>query len=233
MRPDQRWFPTNRSERAAWYRVFTANFTEQAIALGFDQSDIDQLNADNDVVQFTASAINGLDAAMRGVRAYEKTITEGKIGGAWPHFPAIEVGDIPNAVPPGIYERLEKLVRRIRVAPKYTPTAGALFGIIPSPSYTRSALEAAPDLKISRSAKPYSFVVSFAKRKYTAFALTIKRANRDEWENAAYLTGSPATVTVQPQTAGVWEKIDVRLQPIVKNVPTGNFSNIVETIVGE
>ena len=63
---------------------------------------------------------------------YRKIITEGDIGDPTPEFPANPAFALPVVQPTGIFERLNNLVERIRVAPNYTAETGALLGIIPS-----------------------------------------------------------------------------------------------------
>src|SRR5687768_14955332 len=129
MRPDQRWFPTNRVSRAAWFENFTVQFAQVGLSLGFTQAEVDSVAADNAVVQFASTAINLLDSQMTGARAFERSMLLGLNNGAQPHFPEYAVPAPPPMVNAGIFERLERLVRRIRVAPGYNPSVGALLGI--------------------------------------------------------------------------------------------------------
>ena len=60
MRPDQRWFPTNRTERAAWFQNFTNNFAKVAAILGFSPAEVAAVQADNDMVQFLNTKVAAL-----------------------------------------------------------------------------------------------------------------------------------------------------------------------------
>ncbi|MEK7855683.1 MAG: hypothetical protein AAB288_06310 [Acidobacteriota bacterium] len=101
MRPDQRWFPTNRTERAAWFGNFTDRFSEIGISLGFTQAEIDSVIADNAVLQFSATAITMLEAQIRGVREFERAVTAGPNNGSEANFPDLMVPTVPPMVTTG------------------------------------------------------------------------------------------------------------------------------------
>ncbi len=92
MRPDQRWFPTNRTARAAWLANFANGFSEVGLSLGFTQGEIESIVADNAVLQFTLRrrAISSLDNQMKAVREFERLITMARNDGSQPNFPAFD-----------------------------------------------------------------------------------------------------------------------------------------------
>ena len=126
----------------------------------------------------------------------------------------------------GIFERLERLVRQIRVAIGYTPAIGALLNIIPAKAIRANLSEFVPTITILATAEPYSFVVKTTRRNFKAFPVEVSRGSSDTWETAGVFTYSPAVVTIEPAGNGPPELLQVRLRMIENNYPAGNYSNI-------
>lgn len=226
MRPDQRWFPTNRTDRAAWFQNFAVQFTHFGPTLGFTPAEIDSVNADNEVMQFTSAALTALDAGSRGVREFERLITGGRNDGSEPNFHAVVLPPPPPMVPAGIFERLENIVRRIRLAHGYTPVAGAQLGIIPSNARPADAGLFVPRIKVAATADPYSFTVQVTRKSFHGFRVYYKRASADDWEGDLLFGYSPATITVAPLEPGRSEMLEVRVRMAMNNTAVSMPSNI-------
>src|SRR5258706_16008155 len=80
-------------------------------------------------MSFLADKISTSDAYIDAMCTFRRIYTDASIGDPTPAFP----GDIsltpPAVVPAGMFERLDNLVKRIRVAPLFTSEYGALLGI--------------------------------------------------------------------------------------------------------
>ncbi len=226
MRPDQRWFPTNRIDRAAWFANFSVMFAEIGPSLGFSQAEIDSVAADNAVLQYSAQAIVALEAQMAAVRTFDRTVSLGKQIGNNPQFPAIELSPPPPMVSDGIFERLERIVRRIRLAPAYTPVAGAQLGIIPAARRIANPHLYVPVAKVAASPNPYSFTVQVAKKTFRGFRVYYKRNSATEWESDLAFSFSPVTVAVAPLEPGKPEIINVRIAMAIDNTAVSLPSNI-------
>ncbi|HMQ04600.1 MAG TPA: hypothetical protein PKD26_11845 [Pyrinomonadaceae bacterium] len=226
MRPDQRWFPTDRIDRAAWFANFSAIFTELGPSLGFSQAEIDSVAADNAVIQYSVQAIVSLEAQMAAARAFDRSVTLGRQSGSVPQFPLAVLPTPPTMVSDGIFERLEKIVRRIRVSPFYDSVAGAQLGIIPVARRIANPYLFMPTPKIEASADPYSFTVQVAKRSFAGFRVYYKRDAATDWENSMFFTSSPAKVAVPPLEPGKAELINVRVAMAIDNTATSLPSNI-------
>ena len=226
MRPDQRWFPTNRTERAAWFQNFSAQFTVIAASLGFTQADIDGVNADNAIVQYLAGTLLATEGYTRAVVAFQRTILLGKRGANTPNFPALNAPLVPTVPATGVFERLERMVRRIRVAPGYNSEVGALLGIIPRNARRPDVLSVKPTFKVSAAAKPFSFKIRVIKRTFKAFNVYVQRHSSKEWEMTAMLTRTPVVLDVVPLTPNMPEVIRVRVRMRQGNDPVGQFSDV-------
>lgn len=196
------------------------------LSLGFTQDEIDAVNADNQILQFTAEALTTLDAVSRSVRAFEKLATGGRNGSSHPNFPDILLPTPPPTVPAGIFERLERIVRRIRLAPGYTPSAGAQLGIIPANARLADAQLFVPRIKVAAAADPYSFTVQVSRRAFHGFRVYYKRASAHGWEGDLLFGYSPATITVAPAAPGKPEMLEVRVRMAMNNTAVSMPSNI-------
>lgn len=221
MIPNQSWFPTNLQDRAAWFNNFADQFATLAPSLGFTNTEISSTNDDSAVMQFLAEADLEVTAYEKAVRQYRKVITEGDIGDTTPAFPANPTLALPKEIPTGMFERLIKLVERIRVAPNYTEETGALLGILPVQKESLNPNDVKPTLKLTESFAGYKFSAAVGRLGYTAFKIQICRANTEIWTDAAFGTSSPLEVHVTPTTPGQPERVQVRAILMDKNETVG------------
>lgn len=224
MIPNRRWFPQTLPERSAWYAIFAAQFSDVALSLGFTAADVTVVDADHALLQSIAAISMELDTYAAAVRQYRIIVTEGDIGDPTPAFPAMPGYVIAAAVPTGLFERLDNLVKRIRVAPNYTNEIGALLGIMTSPTPSPEP-EPKPAIKASESFSVYKFSLNCTRMGYNAFKVQIQRSNSDTWQDAAFATSNPCEITVTPTTAGQPERIMVRAVLLEKNEPIGQPSD--------
>lgn len=211
MIPSKAWFPQSLQERVAWFMNFATNFSGEAVGLGFPPADVTSVENDNFVMQAIGDYTTSLEAYKDGFRQYRLTITEGDIGDPTPSVPDAPSWPDVSAVPTGIYERLVKLVDRIRVAPTYTPEIGATLGILPkSPGDNLVPGQMKPVLKASASEMNYTFTVDVTRLGMPGYSVQILRQGGSVWTTVALANANPCPVTVTPATPGQPERIQVR-----------------------
>ena len=226
MKPDQRWFPTSRTERAAWFQNFAGKFAEIGLSLGFTQAEIDAVAADNAVVQYAASYLTSLEANMNAARKFERLITQGPNNGTEPHMPVPNLPAPPPMVTSGIYERLARLVARIRVAPTYNTSVGTLLGVVRSGNTSKLTNNYVPEQKVWVEGANYSFSVRCTVGEFDGFQVSYRRADGQRWETANTFTRSPAQVRVIPSAPGQPEQISVRVRMVKANEPVAQYSSM-------
>lgn len=226
MIPSPRWFPTNLPARVAWFNHFAAQFAIVAASLGFNPAAIAAVNADNAIMQFLLAADLAVRAFEEAVVKYRKEITELEIGKPTPVFPAVPVLVFPAAVAAGIFERLDKLVTKIKAADNYTETIGAELGILPKEGESVSESDLKPTLKLEELFTGYKFNANVGNRDGLSFKIQICYANSEEWHDAGVGTKNPLEVTVTPTATGKPERIQVRAWLMDNNKPVGQPSDI-------
>lgn len=226
MRPDQRWFPTNRAARAAWFDNFAKVFEEVAIGLGFTQADIDSVKADNAVVQFLATAILLNKTSMKTLTALQRTLLSGKRSQNVPQFPPPPVLVPPPIVPPGIFERLELLVRRMRVMNAYNAVIGTRLRIIPNNPSRATPVDYKASFRLLPSTEPYSLSLNVLMRHLKMWSAEILREGATEWENLGRYDIAKMVIPVKPTNPGKPEIVKVRVRMRKHNKDIGMYSDI-------
>lgn len=212
-------------DRAAWFANFTAQFQVLAAQLGFDNSDIAPVLDDNSVMQGLVVAVDAAESYIDGVRAYRKLVTEGDVDGTTPTFPANPNVAVNPAVPQGIYERLDNLVKRIRLAPGYSIEEGELLGIVPSTPSNISPETAKPSLTVLTE-PGNKVLVKFVKKNFNGILLEMS-IDKGPWEDKGRFNSSPAVVTVEQNANELPRLVAVRARYLVGNDPVGEWSDTV------
>lgn len=201
---------------------FATQFAGVATSLAFVAADATAVTNDNAILQFLGTTVTQLDAFRDAVRQYRIIITEGGIGVPTPAFPPNPAFTLPSpAVATGIVERLDNLVKRIRVAPAYTDETGALLGIISLPGPLLPEQDLKPVIKASESVSGYSFSVDVTRLGMPAYKVQIQRHGTTTWQDIAFATSNPCPVTVTPTTPGQPERLYVRAHLMKNNQTVG------------
>ncbi|MEK7855684.1 MAG: hypothetical protein AAB288_06315 [Acidobacteriota bacterium] len=124
------------------------------------------------------------------------------------------------------------MVRRIRVAPAYTPSAGALLGITRHNDRLARPEQFVPKIKAAATPEPYAMRINCPVRHFTGFEVSISRRGSSVWEPVGSLySSSPAKVTIVPTTPGVPEMLDVRVRMLNRFGPVSQYSDIATVTV--
>ena len=130
MAPDNNWFPATTQARALWLHQFTMTMFNIGQTIGFSPEELAQLKADDDWLMFFAGISHAVERFKQSVDEYCKAVTEGEPGESLPRFSSEMVMPPTRSVPaPGLYRRLDAMVKRIQDSPRYTQELGRLLQI--------------------------------------------------------------------------------------------------------
>lgn len=225
MIPSRSWFPSSLQERAAWMQIFRDNFAVLATPLGFTAADVTQVDEDNAAFQWLAANAVVVDYFSSSMVAYRREITEGDDGDPAAELPTPPVFGLVPEVPPGIFERLVRLVERIRVSPSYSAEEGAALGIIPSQSGSVSPDDLQPNPKLK--AMPGGIIkVEFVRGKTQGLEVHMRLDGEESWTNMGKFYSSPAELIVPPNAQNQPRAVEIRCRFVLNNSPVGQFSDI-------
>ena len=181
------------------------------------------------MMQFIGEADTEVSAYEKAFTQFRKVMTEADVGDATPTLPDSPTLVLPSNAAAGIFERLDRRVRRIRAADGYTPTVGALLGIVPIGDAIASPDGWKPILKAE--AQPESTAqVKFVRGKSDGIAVQIQRDKEDAWTSFGSFFQSPAVLEIPPKTPDTPEVVRIRARFLVGNEPTGDVSDIIEIV---
>lgn len=227
--PSKTWFPQSLQERVAWFNNFNSKMQAIGTTLGFTAAELTALTSDQQVMEFLGNTIPELDAYSQSVRDFKDEWTQGDIGDPASTFPADVSFTPPSPIPPtGCYERLDRMVKRIKAAPAYNEETGSLLGIIPKKGDSLVESEMKPVLKAS--SMPGSVVeVSFTRGKSDGVVIETKIDNATGWSSVGKFFKSPASLNI-PDGTGLPHSVQVRARYIIGNEPVGLNSDTVNVV---
>ncbi|MBK7393979.1 MAG: hypothetical protein IPI64_11885 [Chloracidobacterium sp.] len=228
MVPSPSYFPTNLQERAAWYDNFAAAIQALGAALGLTVAELAQITADNAMMQFMAAIDVEVNDYAASVRSFRKVMTEGDVGDPTPLFPADVTPTVPAAVPTGIFERLDGFVKRIRVAPGYTPVIGAKLGITRRQDYIADqAADGTQQPTITATPQPGNVVnVKFVRGSSDGVFIETQLDNETAWTTAGRYPKSPAVINIAQNSDKLPRNVQIRARYLDGNDPVGDWSQI-------
>jgi len=226
MIPNNKWFPSSLAERADWYLNFDTQLQIVGPSLGMTAPDLADLAKDNQNIQFLALAAQSIESYSDAARQYRKIFTEGDIGDPKPDFPADPGLTLPNpSQPTGAFERLDGLVKRIRVAPTYTNEIGALLGIIPQQSEGFAPETAKPEITVET--QPDNLInVKFVRGGSSGIRVEIG-IDKGPWVSQGNFVKSPVALIIEQSVNNLPRLVAVRARYLDGNSPVGDWSNIV------
>lgn len=225
MIPSDKWFPTNWADRVAWYNTFATAFATLYSALGFANADLQQVQDDNAMMQFLGDNLETIENYADAARAFRRVVTEGDVNGTTPDFPTIGNIQPGTPVPQGIYERLDTLVKRIRLSPGYTDEEGEALGIIPKKAQSISPDNAQPTLSATTDPGNVIFV-KFKKGRFSGVSLQTS-VDKGNWQDQGRFTRSPIEITIPQNQDELPRMVALRARYLVGDNAVGEWSDTV------
>ena len=229
MVPSSKWFPSSLMDRAMWVHNFSQQLGVVGVSLGFSIAELAKLTDDDQWLTFVANAALALDAYKDAIRGFRMALTEGSVGDPSPVFPVDLSLAAPGGVPlAGLFERIDNMVKRIRVSPAYTPEIGGLLQIIPTKSEDIIESEMKPTLKAN--AMPANVVeVTFTRGKSDGIQIDMLIDHTGGWTSAGKFFKSPAILNI-PDGTGLPHAVQVRARYIIGDQPVGLNSDTINVV---
>jgi hypothetical protein len=224
--------PRTDSELALWLTNFSTSFATYAVALGFTEADVNAVKADAAMLNYlVGDLVPTFKSALQSRTSFKAQVVSGPAGTVAVALPPPPTtGVAPAPVPTGILARLRNLVQRIQLAPGYTEQIGLDLGINNQEGGGPSAPDSPPkpDLK-ARSNGPGSVQVDFSKEKFDGVLVESLREGDDGWQSLGLDSYSPYIDSRPPKVAGKPETRQYRVRYMLRDQPTGEWSDIVTT----
>lgn len=232
MATEQYIIPRTEPGRRAWINNFAAKFADYMVVLGFDASDVAQVNA-------LAQTYGYLLDLVKEVENYKKSIVQFKddwsdkdpATGKPLNIPLFSV-PIPPTVgaTEGIWAQVDKWIAKIFLADNYTEAIGVDLGIVKPPTPPPSPDNLQPALKL-KDLGGYQAEVVFKKDRQDAIFGQWRWKGTEAWAHDFTLLSSPGQFTVTPETPGKAVEIEVRSKFMKKNQKVGEWSPIYSSVI--
>jgi hypothetical protein len=224
--------PRTDTELALWLTNFSTSFAAYATALGFTEADVNAVKADAAMLNYlVGDLLPTYKSALQSRTSYKNLVVSGPAGGASVALPLPPAtGTAPAVVPPGIVPRLRNLIQRIQLSPGYTGEIGLDLGINEPAGRGPSAPDTPPKPGAkARSTGPGTVQIDFSKEKFDGVVVESLRDGDDGWQSLGLDSYSPYIDDRPPKVAGKPETRQYRVRYMLRDQPTGEWSDIVTT----
>lgn len=222
--------PRTDTELALWLTNFSTSFAVHAAALGFTAADVSAVNADAAMLNYVVGELlPTYKSAFQARTAFKNRVVSGPVTATAATLPPLPAtGTAPAAVPPGILPRLRNLVQRIQLSPGYTEDIGLDLGINDAGGGGPSAPDSTPKPSVrARSTGPGTVQIDFSKEKSDGVLVESLREGDDGWQSLGLDSYSPYIDDRPPKVAGKPEMRQYRVRYMLRDQPTGEWSDIV------
>lgn len=143
-----RFIPLGDSDKVVWLNNFTTKMSGYATTLGVSSAELTALQKDTAAFQYIVNTIECYRQYVLHLAGYKnlmKHATGTQHIGAFPIMPSLPT--TPAMVSEGIFDRVGKMVSRIKASLNYTDAIGSDLGVI-APSTTVDIASLQPDINI-------------------------------------------------------------------------------------
>jgi hypothetical protein len=125
-----KYLPATGSERVVWLNNFNNKLSYYAPLLTIPAEDVSQTGKDYKALFYAVNTTNQLKQTQKQATAYKAALMHsgGQPLGSVPVMPVS--GPVPEAVPAGIFDRICRMVQRMKNHPAYTDSIGQDLNII-------------------------------------------------------------------------------------------------------
>ena len=147
------YIPNGDNDRVTWLNNFNSKLPGYATTLGINTAEVTSVANDTAMFTYTVNISNVYKQTAQNMVAFKNLLKHQQLSagplGAIPGLPPIPPA--PTAVPAGVFDRISKLVARIKNSANYTNSIGQDLDII-APITTLNTTTMQPTLKVSLDA---------------------------------------------------------------------------------
>ena len=142
------YMPNGDNDRGIWTNNFKTKIGTHATTLGITAAEVTNIQKDADMYLYIINMLEAYKQTVNNITSY-KNLLKHAVGqqhlGAIPSAPVLTTA--PAMVTEGVFDRISKLVKRIKAHVNYTDAIGNDLGII-APTQTIDVNSMQPDLKV-------------------------------------------------------------------------------------
>lgn len=226
---NSKFIPSSDADKVVWLNNFSTKMSIYATPLGVTPAELTSLQKDNAFFQYIISVMEVYRQNVLNMAGY-KNMLKKAVGqqhiGAIPVLPTLPAA--PPSVPEGIFDRVSKLVIRIKASLNYTDNIGSDLGVI-SPVETIDVTTMQPDIKINLEVgkphlkwkKGYADALDlYVDRNDDAGFVIIGRFNRNEYLDIVSLPS--------PKVFDEWHYKGIY---VIADTPVGLYSKVTSVVV--
>lgn len=224
------FIPASDNDRVVWLNNFATKLGTYAASVGITTAEVTAIGKDAAMYQYIITLQEIYKQTLQNITGYKSllkhAIGQQHISAAIPALPALNTP--PASVPEGIFDRVSKMVARIKASFSYTGNMGSDLGIV-SPSVVFDASVMQPALKVKLDAgRPYIKWIKgeadaldlYVDRNDSAGFILLGRLMRNEFVDIGAL---PANKVI--------DEWNYKAIYVIADQPTGLYSSLVPITV--
>lgn len=223
------YLPSTDAEKVVWVNNFASKIGGYATTLGITTAEVTSVTSDKNYFQFLVNMLDSYKQTVNNITSYKNLLKHASGGqhlGAIPTPPAL--GTAPTAVPEGVFDRISKLVQRIKASANYTESIGNDLGII-APVNSIDVNTMQPDLKLKLDAgRPH---IKCAKGVADAIDLFVDRNDGTGFKLLGRLLKTEYIDTANLPTGVALAEWRYKAMFVIGNDNVGIMSNIESIVV--
>jgi hypothetical protein len=225
MIPSHKWFPRNLGEQAQWTLTFASQLANVGPSFGISPAEIDAIANDAAALQWMAQNKIAVEAYRSAAISYRKHMSERNAAAQASEYPQPPEPPPPGLIVPGIFARIDAVVRRVRVANGYSESVGALLNIIPVKPAELVVDDAKPNPSLS--VLPWNvLVITFVRGGFDGIEIQMKIDKDPAWSNAGRFYRSPININVPAGPNNLPRAVEIRARYLRGNDPVGQYSDV-------
>lgn len=151
-----KYLPTSDADKLVWFNNFSGKISTHAPSVGLTAAEVTSVRNDLAFFQYTVNMVESYKQTLSNITSYKNLLkhSDGTARlGVIPSAPVLPAA--PTAVAEGVFDRIGKLVIRIKASLNYTESMGNDLGIIaPATAIDLTALQPVLNVKLD-AGKPH------------------------------------------------------------------------------